>query len=131
WALREFITMTPTRRGDHRTLFWSFIVFTPLQYTLIALKAYAIYTIMIPVYASLFIPAQIAISGDPKRFLERAAKIQAGLLICVYTLSHAPAILDLRLTTGRNGQPWVIGTAAPLPAPTIEAEPQPNDATRA
>ena len=22
WALREFITMTPTRSGDHRTLFW-------------------------------------------------------------------------------------------------------------
>src|SRR6059058_1364723 len=35
WALREFITMTPTRRGDHRTLFWSFIVFAPLQYVLV------------------------------------------------------------------------------------------------
>jgi phosphatidate cytidylyltransferase len=38
---------------------------------------------MNPVYASLFVPARIAISGDPKRFLERVAKIQAGLLICV------------------------------------------------
>ena len=57
WALREFITMTPTRRGDHRTLFWTFIVFTPLQYVLVGMKAYAIYTIMIPVYASLFVPA--------------------------------------------------------------------------
>src|SRR5207237_4050941 len=62
WALREFITMTPTRRGDHRTLFWSFIVFTPLQYVLIALNQYAIYTIMIPVYASLFVPSRISIS---------------------------------------------------------------------
>ncbi|MBW8885010.1 MAG: phosphatidate cytidylyltransferase, partial [Planctomycetia bacterium] len=103
WALREFITMTPTRRGDHRTLFWSFIVFTPLQYVLIGLKAYAIYTIMIPVYASLFVPARIAISGDPKRFLERVAKIQAGLLICVYSLSHAPAILSLVLTESPGG----------------------------
>ena len=24
WALREFITLTPTRPGDHRTLFWVF-----------------------------------------------------------------------------------------------------------
>jgi phosphatidate cytidylyltransferase len=103
WALREFITMTPTRRGDHRTLFWSFIVFTPLQYVLIALNQYAIYTIMIPVYASLFVPARIAISGDPKRFLERVAKIQAGLLICVYCLSHAPAILSLVLTEAPGG----------------------------
>lgn len=116
WALREFITMTPTRRSDHRTLFWSFIVFTPLQYVLIALKAYAVYTIMIPVYASLFVPARIAISGDPKRFLERVAKIQSGLLICVYSLSHAPAILTLVLTRahgiGEKGELWSIGTTS-------------------
>src|SRR6056297_3507804 len=108
WALREFITMTPTRRGDHRTLFWVFFIFTPLQYVLIALGShppsfvpqndyYGLYSIMIPVYASLFIPARAAIAGDYKRFLERSAKIQSGLLICVYSLSHAPALLDLVL----------------------------------
>jgi phosphatidate cytidylyltransferase len=53
---------------------------------------------MIPVYASLFIPARAAIAGDYKRFLERSAKIQSGLLICVYSLSYAPALLDLQLT---------------------------------
>ncbi len=30
WALREFITLTPTRPGDHRTLFLVFFVITPL-----------------------------------------------------------------------------------------------------
>lgn len=114
WALREFITMTPTRRGDHRTLFWTFFLFTPLQYVLVGLGRdwYGLYTIMIPVYASLFVPARIAISGDPKRFLERVAKIQAGLLICVYSLSHAPALLDLELSTS-DGQRWIIGSSAP------------------
>jgi phosphatidate cytidylyltransferase len=117
WALREFITMTPTRRGDHRTLFWTFIVFTPLQYVLIGLDAYALYTVMIPVYASLFVPARIAISGDPKRFLERVAKIQSGLLICVYCLSHAPAILSLVLSEAPrapNPQPWLGSNASVL-----------------
>ena len=101
WALREFITMTPTRRGDHRALFWVFFVITPLQYVLIGLGqgAYRYYSIVIPVYASLLIPARIAISGDPKRFLERSAKIQAGMLICVYSLSYAPALLNLELAT--------------------------------
>ncbi len=109
WAFREFITMTPTRRGDHRALFWSLVVFTPLQYVLIGLSQsglafrgkpidfYAIYSVMIPVYGSLFIPARIAIAGDHKRFLERSAQIQSGLLICVYCLSFAPALLDLNL----------------------------------
>ena len=99
WALREFITMTPTRRGDHRTLFWVLFGFTPLQYVLVAMDKYEFYTIVIPVYASLFIPARIAFTSDHKRFLERTAKIQFGLLICVYALSHAAALLNLELVT--------------------------------
>lgn len=115
WALREYITMTPTRRGDHRTLFWTFFLFTPLQYLLVGLgsKYFVFYTTMIPVYASLFIPARIAISGDPKRFLERVAKIQAGLLICVYALSHAPALLSLELRTSA-GLEWTGSKAGLL-----------------
>ncbi len=98
-ALREFITMTPTRRGDHRALFWVFFVVTPLQYVLVGMgqSQYAVYSIFIPVYASLLIPARIAISGDHKWFLERSAKIQFGLLICVYALSYAPALLDIEV----------------------------------
>lgn len=95
WALREFITLTPTRMGDHRALFWVFFLFTPLQYVLVAYDNYALYSTFIPVYAFLFIPARIAIAGDPKRFLERVAKIQSGLLVCVYCLSFAPAVLNL------------------------------------
>jgi phosphatidate cytidylyltransferase len=56
---------------------------------------YGLYSILIPVYAFLFIPARIAMAGDYKRFLERTAKIEAGLLICVYCLSYAPALLTL------------------------------------
>lgn len=99
WALREFITMTPTRSGDHRTLFWVILGFTPLQYVLVGLNQYELFTVVIPVYASLFIPARIAFTSDHKRFLERAAKIQFGLLICVYALSHTPALLNLKLNT--------------------------------
>jgi phosphatidate cytidylyltransferase len=115
WALREFITLTPTRMGDHRALFWVFFVFTPLQYLLIALgqKWYGLYSILIPVFAVLFIPTRIALTGDYKRFLERAAKIQAGVLVCVYALSCAPSLLDLELTRS-DRQPWDGGNAGVL-----------------
>src|SRR5262245_55123636 len=43
WALREFITLTPTRVADHRALFWVFFVFTPLQYVLVAMDEYGLY----------------------------------------------------------------------------------------
>ncbi len=96
WALREFITLTPTSPGDHRALFWVFFLFTPLQFVLVAFDYYAFYSILIPVYAFLFIAARVAISGDYQHFLERVAKIQFGLLVCVYCLSFAPALLYLQ-----------------------------------
>lgn len=115
WALREFITLTPTRIGDHRTLFWVFFLFTPLQYVLVAQGSsyYGLYSIVIPVYVYLFIPARIAMAGDYKRFLERAAKIQAGILICVYALSYAPALLYLQYQQS-SGTAWTGSRAGVL-----------------
>jgi phosphatidate cytidylyltransferase len=117
WALREFITLTPTRPGDHRTLFWVFFLWPLLQFGLVGLEFYGLYSILIPVYAFLFVPAGIALSGDSKRFLERSAKIQAGLLICVYCLSYAPALLTLPLP--KAGNP----TSLPLGGPPAEEAP--------
>ncbi|MGC1381163.1 MAG: phosphatidate cytidylyltransferase [Candidatus Baltobacteraceae bacterium] len=95
-ALREYITLVPTRRADHHTLFWTFFIFTPLEYYLLSI-GWTGFMIVIPVYAFLFIPAAMALAGDTQSFLERAAKIQWGLMICVYCLSYAPALLLLQI----------------------------------
>lgn len=123
WALREFITLTPTRMGDHRALFWVLFLFPLVQFVLVGLgqEYYGIYSILIPVYGLLFVPARIAIAGDYKRFLERVAKIQAGLLICVYSLSYAPALLDLDLRTLKP-QSSAVAEPAVLPVELGEAE---------
>jgi phosphatidate cytidylyltransferase len=115
WALREFITLTPTRMGDHRALFWVLFLFPLVQFVLVGMGQdyYGLYSILIPVYGLLFVPARIAIAGDYKRFLERVAKIQAALLICVYSLSYAPALLDLDLATLKEPPPPVESGAAP------------------
>jgi phosphatidate cytidylyltransferase len=102
-ALREYITLIPTRRGDHRALVWSFFVVTPLQYLLIGIDWYGLAAILIPVFVFVLIPTRIAMAGDTTDFLERAAKIQFGLMICVYCLSYAPALLMLRIP-GYEGQ---------------------------
>jgi len=57
WALREFITLTPTRKGDHRALFWVFFLFTPLHYVLVGLNRYDVFSVFLPVYATLFVLA--------------------------------------------------------------------------
>jgi phosphatidate cytidylyltransferase len=96
-ALREYMTLVPTRRGDHRTLFWSFFVIMPLQYYLVGLQWYNLFAIMIPVMACIFIPTSIAVAGDTAHFLERTTKIQFGLMVCGYCLSHVPALLLLKI----------------------------------
>jgi phosphatidate cytidylyltransferase len=97
FALREFVTLTPTRRADHRALFWSFFVIVPIQYYLVATRWYGLFAIFIPVYAFLFIPIRCALAGDCERFLERTAKIQWALMVCVYFVSYVPALLMLEI----------------------------------
>ena len=94
-SLREFVSLTHTRRGDHRALIWSFYVFLPLQYVLIANHWYGLFAILIPVYAFLLLPISASLGADTTRFLERTAKVQWGLMICVYCISHVPALLTL------------------------------------
>jgi phosphatidate cytidylyltransferase len=93
FALREFITLVHTRRSDHRSLILAFFVVLPMQYLLVGMRAFDLFTVFIPVYVFLAIPATSALAGDPERFLERNAKIQWGIVVCVYGLSHAPALL--------------------------------------
>lgn len=103
-CLREYVSLAPTRKGDHRALIWSFYVFLPLQYYLIATGWYGLFSILIPVYAFLLLPISASLGADTTRFLERSAKIQWGLMICVYCLSHVPALLTLEIPgyEGRN-----------------------------
>jgi len=96
-ALREFVTLTPTRQADHWALFAAFFVILPLNYWLIAVHWYGLFSIFIPVYAYLWIPIRSAIAGDTKEYLARSAKMQWALMVCVYFVSYAPALLSLRI----------------------------------
>jgi phosphatidate cytidylyltransferase len=93
-SLREFISLTYTRKGDHQALLLSFFVFLPYQYYLITAGRYGLFSILIPVYAFLLLPIS-SLRGDTARFFERAAKVQWGLMICVYCISYVPALLTL------------------------------------
>ena len=93
FALREFITLTPTRRGDHLPLVVCFYVLLPVQYWLIADGWYNLFAIFLPVYGFLLLPVLMALSGDTEQFLERVTKVQWGLMITVYCVSYAPALL--------------------------------------
>ncbi len=101
-ALREFVTLAPTRHGDHRALLWIFFVVTPVQYWLVWRDWYGLFAIFIPVFVFLLVPGRVALAGDTEDFLARTAVIQWGLMICVYCVSYAPALLMLN-ANGEGG----------------------------
>ena len=100
FALREFVTLTPSSPGDRLPLSLSFFLVLPLQYLLIGLGRYGLFVIFIPVYAFLLLPSIAAMRSDIDDFLSRSAKQQWGLMVTVYSLSHAPALLMLDLPGG-------------------------------
>ena len=108
FALREFMTLSPTRRGDHRSLVLAFFVVLPIQYTLVGTRHFDLFTVFIPVYVFLAIPVVSALANDPARFLERNAKLQWGIMVCIYGMSHVPALLLLNFRGFQNRSAFVV-----------------------
>ncbi|HLE67208.1 MAG TPA: phosphatidate cytidylyltransferase [Burkholderiales bacterium] len=103
-ALREYTSIAPTRRSDHWALLLCFFVAIPFQYLLVWIEWYGFYSIFIPVYCFLVLPMVAVLRGEVRDFMRRAATLQWGLMICVYCISHVPALLTLDIPgyEGRN-----------------------------
>src|SRR5262249_40496132 len=101
-ALREFITLMPTRPADRTALLASFLIALPAQYGLIWISWYGLFAIFIPVYSFVFLPILAALRGDSENFLTRTAETQWGLMIAVYCVSYAPALLTLKISGSQN-----------------------------
>lgn len=103
-ALREFVTLTHSRRSDYWVLLGMFGIVLPVQYWLVWNEWYGLFTVFIPVYCFLLMPALTALNGDTERFLERVAAQQWAIMLAVYCVSHVPALLTLGIPQyeGRN-----------------------------
>lgn len=104
FALREFLTLAPTRRGDHYALLAAFYLALPVQYLLIGQDWYGLFSIFIPVYGFLLLPILSTLGNDTRHFLTRNSTVQWGLMIAVYCISCVPAllVLDIPGYEGRN-----------------------------
>lgn len=107
FALREFISLLPTRRGDYFPLLIAFYFVIPYQYFLIYSNWYGLYSIFIPLYVFLLIPIASLKAEDTTHFLERSSKIQWGLMISVFCISHVPALLNLTVKGFDGDKIWL------------------------
>ncbi|MFT5062236.1 MAG: phosphatidate cytidylyltransferase [Dinoroseobacter sp.] len=101
-ALREFLTLSSKRRADHLSLALGFFAILPLQYLFVGLGWTGLFAVFIPVYAFLLLPIVSALRGDSSRFLVRVAETQWALMICIFCISHIPALLTFELAGDRS-----------------------------
>lgn len=96
-ALREFMTLVYRKRSDYYSMVVCFYLLLPIQYYFVLDHWYGMFSIFIPVYGFLLLPIVASMSGNTEHFLERAAKTQWMAMICIFCLSHVPALLFLNL----------------------------------
>jgi phosphatidate cytidylyltransferase len=101
-ALKEFLSMIPTRRADRRVLFWSYLAI-PVQYWWAGIEWYGMFIIFIPVYVFLFLPTRMVLIGDTRGFLSAVGTLHWGLMTAVFSLSHLAYLLTLPASGNPNG----------------------------
>jgi len=93
-AFKEYITLIPTRRADHRVLFLAYLAI-PLQYYWVAIGWYGVFIVFIPVYVFLLLPLRMVLIGEMEGFIRAAGTLHWGLMVTVFSLSHAAYLLAL------------------------------------
>ena len=98
-ALKEYFTLIPTRRCDRRVVFYAYLSII-MQYWFAGIEWYGMFIIWIPVYLFLFLPFRQVLTGDTKGFLENTSRVQWGLMIFVFGLSHLAYMITLKSVDG-------------------------------
>lgn len=93
-ALKEYLSLIPTRRTDRHVLFWVYLC-VPIQFWWVWREWYNLFLIFIPVWAFLFVAMRMVMRGDTKNFLRAAGTIHWGLMTMVFGLSHLAYLLVL------------------------------------
>ncbi len=94
-ALKEYLSLIPTRRADRRVLFWAYLCI-PIQFVLVYFEWYGAFIIFIPVLAFLLLPMRMIMIGQTDGYLRAVGTIHWGLMTMVFSLSHAAFLLILR-----------------------------------
>lgn len=86
-ALKEYFTMIPIRIVDRRIIFWAYLAIIA-QYFWAWSEWYGMFIIWIPVYIFLLLPFRQVFTGKTDGFLESTGKVQWGLMLFVFSISH-------------------------------------------
>ncbi|MCX7098344.1 MAG: phosphatidate cytidylyltransferase [Methylococcales bacterium] len=104
-ALKEFLSIVPTRLTDRRVIFWAYLAI-PVQYYWVAMGWYGLFIIFIPVYVFLFLPMRMVLIGDTTGFIRSAGILHWAVMLMVFAISHIAYLLILPV---KNAEAGAIG----------------------
>ena len=91
-ALKEYLSLIPTRRIDRGVLLFAYLAI-PIQFYWAAIDWYGMFIVFVPVWMFLFFPAFMALRGETQGFLRAVGTLSWGLMMTVFTLSHMAWLL--------------------------------------
>lgn len=101
-ALKEFLSIVPTRLTDRRVLLWLYLAI-PVHYYWVYADWYGMFIIFIPVYLFLFIPTRMLLVGETAGFIRSAASYHWAAMTTVFCLSHIAYLLVLPASVNPAG----------------------------
>lgn len=101
-ALKEYLSIVPTRHSDRRVLFWAYLTI-PVQYYLVSIDWYGVFIIFIPVYAFLILSVRMVLTGKNDGFIHAVGVLHWGMMLTVYSVSHVAYLLVLPLNVVTGG----------------------------
>ncbi len=101
-ALKEFLSIVPTRQTDRRVIFWAYLAI-PIQYYWVYTGWYGMFIVFVPVYLFLFLPMRMVLIGDTKGFIKSASMLHWAVMLTVFCISHIAYLLMLEPLNPRAG----------------------------
>ena len=103
-ALKEYLSLIPTRRVDRSILLWAYLAI-PVQFYFAHMGSFGLFMVFIPVWMFLFLPARITLAGHTEGVLRAVGTLSWGLMITVFSLSHTAMLLSFGVTKGFGAGP--------------------------
>lgn len=116
-TLKEFLSMTPTRKADRRVLFYAYLSVI-VQYVVAGNGWYGIFMAFIPVIMFAWLPTRMWLIGKTEGFLRAAGTLHWGLMITVFCISHTAILLVFQASEAPRvapDYPSLIGKTYPGP----------------
>jgi phosphatidate cytidylyltransferase len=86
-ALKEYMTMIPTRQVDRRVIFIAYLSI-PVQYYWISMHWYGMFIVFIPIYMFLLLPMRMVTLKQTPGFIKASGTLHWGLMLTVFCVSH-------------------------------------------